>query len=360
MQRLQFKTIFCWLAFIVLGFFSCYWTADSLYIWQPILGLVGSWLLAILFYVMASLCFSLFLNALDKRHDFYGKFLNRGASLTLGIIGLLLFWLTCSMPTNTHTLLYNAEVRNTLSQDFATTIDYLDAFEKNNTAIKNIEAEYESVANQVELIFNKMLAEMEDHSNKGIGIRFKTLVAELNNVLSRINTNAEGRSAIQEVKNPGSTPTQWLATYYQYREQANRVLTVYRNECDQRIAEVRKKMNSERLKALINDCETGQREIENMKGVNNEIIDVAMKDLTDAYSFIGANASYITFKSREDSVRYCAENAHPQARALQVVPDVWKDYLTTDKYNGHGFIWWVLISILVDIAGFVFFYIANK
>lgn len=360
MQRLQFKKLFFWFAFIVLGFFSCYWTADSLYIWQPVLGMIGSWLLAILFYVMASLCFSLLLSALDKRHDFYGKFLSRGASLFLGLVGLLLFWMICSMPTNTHTLLYNAEVRNTLSQDFATTIDYLESLEKNNTAIKNIDAEYDSKANQVEILFQKMLSEMDDHSNVGIGIRFNTLVAELNNVLSGIDNKSNGKSPIQPVQNPGKTRTQWLATLYQYREQANRVLRIYRNKCDDQIAEVRKKMQSERLKALIKDCEIGRRDIENMKGVNNEIIDEATRDLTDAYTFIGANSGYLSFKSTEDSIRYCADNAHPKVKALQVVPEVWKDYVTTDKYNGHGFIWWVLISVLVDIAGFIFFYLANK
>jgi len=361
MQRLQIKKLFFWFAFVVLGFFSCYWTADSLYIWQPVLGLLGSWLLALLFYIMASLCFTLLLNAFDKRHDFYGKFLNRGASLLLGLLGLIVFWLICSMPTNTHTLLYNAEARNTLSQDFSTTIDYLGNLENNNTAIKNIEADYQSKANQVELIFAKMIAEMDDQSNKGIGIRFNTLVHELKNVLDGINdTSVNGQSSIQQVKHPGSTRTQWLATLYQYREQANRVLRIYRNKCDDRIADVRKQMQSDRLKALIKDCKTGRREIENMNGVDNQVIDVASRDLIDAYTHIRDNARYLTFKNSEDSARYCAPNPHPMIKSLQVVPQVWKDYITTDKYDGYGFIWWVLISVLVDIAGFVFFYLANK
>ena len=326
MHKFQAKKLFYWFAFLVLGFFSCYWTADSLYVWQPVLGLVGSWLLAILFYVMASLCFSLVLKSFDRNHDFYGQFLGRGASLVLGVIGLILFWLVCSMPTNTHTLLYSAEVRNVLSEDLTTTIGYLDALENNNTAIKNINAEYESKETQVKMLFQRMQSEMQEHDNKGIGIRFRTIVAELNNVLSGIDRNSDGKPAVQEVKYPGSTPTQWLATYYHYQAQADRVLKIYRNMCDAKIADVRKNMNSERLQALIADCRIAQNDVERMEGVNNEIIKAAVKDLTDAYSHINDNAEYLTFKSNEEKDRYCRENAHPRVKALQVVPDVWKDF----------------------------------
>lgn len=360
MRNLQVKTLFYWFAFIVLGFFSCYWTSDSLYVWQPALGKIGSWLLAILFYVMASLSFSMILKAFDRNYDFYGKFLGRGASMLFGFLGLLLFWLVCSMPTNSHTLLYNAEVRNTLSEDLTTTIGYLDALEKNNTAIKNINAEYDSKQTQVQILFERMLAEMEDPSNKGIGIRFRTLVAELNTILAGIDVNSDGKPAIQEAKSPGSTPTQWLATLYQYKAQADRVMVIYRNLCNEKIAAVRKNMNSERLHTLLADCRTAQKDIENMDGVNNAVIKEAVKDLTDAYSHIRDNADYLTFKSPEDKDRYCRENAHPKVKALQVVPEVWKDFLTTKRYDGHGFIWWVLISVLVDIAGFIFYYLATN
>lgn len=360
MRNFQFKTLFYWFAFIVLGFFSCYWTSDSLYVWQPVLGLTGSWLLAILFYVMASLSFSLVLNAFNRDIDFYGKFLGRGASLLVGIIGLLLFWLVCSMPTNTHTLLYNAEVRNTLSKDLSETQNYLSAFKNKNSAIDAINAKYDAKQREVDLIFIKMQSEMDDQSNIGIGPRFRTLVAELNVVLSSINPNVRSGRSIQEVKNPGSNRTQWLATFYQYKSQADEILKMYRKACDEEIAAVHKQMNSEELKKLIAYCDSAKLDVDNMIGVSNNIVDQAVKDLTSAYAYIGANSRMITFHSKEDSLRYCEENAHPQVKALQVVPQVWADFITTDRYNGHGFIWWVLISILVDIAGFIFFYLANK
>ena len=35
--------------------------------------------------------------------------------------------------------------------------------------------------------------------------------------------------------------------------------------------------------------------------------------------------------------------------------NVWKDMLTSDKYRGHGLWFWVVISILIDVAAFIFF-----
>ncbi|MDE6366293.1 MAG: hypothetical protein K2L33_01795 [Muribaculaceae bacterium] len=359
MRNLQVKTLFYWFAFIVLGIFSCYWTSDSLYIWLPILGKVGSWLLAILFYVMASLSFSMILKAFDKNYDFYGKFLGRGASLLFGFLGLLLFWLICSMPTNTHTLLYSAEVRNTISEDLTTTIGYLEALENNNTAIKKINADYDSKQAQVQMLFQRMLSEMKDNLNKGMGIRFDHLLADLNVVLSGIDVNSDGKDVIQKVKNPGSTPEQWLATLSHYKAQADRILVIYRTQCDEKIAAVRKNMDSGRLHDLLSDCRTAQKDIENMDGVSNAVIEEAARDLMSAYSHISDNAIYLTFKPGDED-RYCRENALPKVKALQVIPEVWKDFLTTKRYVGHGFIWTVLISVLVDIAGFIFYYLATN
>ena len=49
MRKLNFKQIICGLAFLGLAGFSCFWTAESLFIWQPSITLVGAWLLSVVF-----------------------------------------------------------------------------------------------------------------------------------------------------------------------------------------------------------------------------------------------------------------------------------------------------------------------
>jgi hypothetical protein len=44
---------------------------------------------------------------------------------------------------------------------------------------------------------------------------------------------------------------------------------------------------------------------------------------------------------------------------MRSVVEVWKDFFA-GKYAGRGFIFWIIIAALVDIAGFIFFDIAFR
>ena len=58
MKALNLKSIILAVGFIGLAGFSCYWTAESLFIWQPSITIAGAWLIAVVFYIIASLSFS--------------------------------------------------------------------------------------------------------------------------------------------------------------------------------------------------------------------------------------------------------------------------------------------------------------
>ena len=51
MKTLNFKRIISIVAFVALAGFSCFWTAESLFIWQPSITIVGAWLIAVVFYL---------------------------------------------------------------------------------------------------------------------------------------------------------------------------------------------------------------------------------------------------------------------------------------------------------------------
>ena len=82
MKSLNLKSIILAVGFIGLAGFSCYWTAESLFIWQPSITIAGAWLIAVVFYIIASLSFSYFIKGFDKYGDFgQGLFLSRGGHL---------------------------------------------------------------------------------------------------------------------------------------------------------------------------------------------------------------------------------------------------------------------------------------
>lgn len=354
MRTLNLGKIISIIAFIALAGFSCYWTAESLYIWQPSITFLGALVIAIVFYVIASICFSKMLKALDKHADFYGKLFGRTGTLLLSILGLIVFWLCVSLPTNTHTLLYRASIKNVITTDLNRTEGYLLSLKDNNVEIRKINQDYKNKELAVDGLIQRLTDEIDNLSAVGIGPRFETVLVELDRVLS---TGMTHPTKIQRVTNVGKTRTQWLATINYYQRQAYEQLSIYRTACDKKIAEIKQTMGSKELEKLIANNKIAMTDIANMRGVDNTIIHAAVEDLNNSYAFIKTNSQYIDFKDN-DKHRYTRDGAMPEAKEMLSVPDVWKDYLTTDKYSGHGFIWWVLIALLVDIAGFIFFNIA--
>ncbi len=354
MNRINYKQIISVLAFIALAGFSCFWTAESLFIWQPSITLVGAWLIAIVFYIVASLCFSKVFKSLDKAEDFHGKLFGRTGSFLLGLVGLIVFWLMVSLPTNTHTLLYRASIRSIVTTDLTRTQGYLQGLKDNNVEIKKIENKYSSKKDAVDALILRLIAEIDNPSAVGIGSRFEKILVELDQTLFE---GDQGNKKLQRVASVGTTRAQWLTAINYYQAQAYEQLKLYRARCDKKIDEIKQMMGSKELNSLIKNCGIALSDVTKMKSVNNDIINGALEDLDNGYSYIKSNSQYIEFKDK-DKENYTRDGAIPEARQMLSVPDVWKDFLTTDKYDGHGFIWWVLISLLVDLAAFIFFNIA--
>ena len=350
MRKTNVTKIVYGLFFLALAGFSCFWTAESLFIWQPSITKVGAWLIAVIFYVVASLCFAKIHDSLDRKIDFYGKIGGRGGAFTIGLLGLLAFWVMVSLPTNTHTLLYRASIKNIIMGDLARTQGYLQGLKDNNKAITKVEAEYDQKEQLVKSHIARMLAEIDNPSQLGIGPRFKTIVAELNNKLG---------VSLQMPDNVGTNRSQWIVTINYIQEQANTQLNIFREDANKRIDEIKRMMGSSTLNTIIGNHNIALSDIDKMRGVNNDIISAAVDDLTNGYSVIKTNKQYIDFKDN-DEYRYTRDGAMPEAKEMLSVPDVWVDFLTTDKYDGHGFIWWVFISILVDLAAFIFFDLAVR
>lgn len=354
MRSLDITKIIAILAFLGLAGFSCFWTAESLYIWQPSITIYGAWMIAVIFFIVASICFGKLLKSLDRQADFYGKLFGRAGAFFLAFFGLMVFWLCVSLPTNTHTLLYRASIKNVITTDLNRTQGYLQGLKDNNIEIKKINQKYKSKNEAVDALILRLIAEIEHPSQIGIGPRFETVLVELDRTLSTDNNEPV---KLQRVANPGKTRTQWITTINYYQKQAYEQLKLYRASCDKEIAAIKATMGSKELERLIANNKIALKDIANMKDVDNDIIQAAIDDLNNGYAYIKTNARYIDFKDNDREL-YTRDGAMPEAKAMLSVPDVWKDYLTTDKYTGHGFIWWVLIALLVDISGFIFFNMA--
>lgn len=351
MRSLNYTKLIAIIAFLSLAGFSCFWTAESLYIWLPYLTLAGAWFIAVIFYIIASICFSLLLKSLDRQADFYGKLGGRTGAFLLGFFGLVVFWFCLSLPTNTHTLLYRGSIKNVLENDLTRTLGYLGDLKNNNTAIAKVQQKYRAKENAVNAIFMRMENEMDRPGAEGIGSHFNTILLELERVLSE-----DAGHAVKIQRQPaGKTRSEWVNNIAYYRTQATDQMELYRISCQKEIEEIQTAMDSKKLDKYIDDTELAIKNVKNMKGINNKVIDDAVEVLNIDYGYIKSHAQYIPFKDKDKAI-YTRSVPVAEAQVMRSVPEVWKDYFTERKYSfDNGFIWWILIALLVDISAFVFF-----
>lgn len=86
-------------AFVAFAGVSCWATAESLHLLLSSWPLVLCWIVTIGFFIIASLGTKMIVDSLNQ--NIYIE--NKGFHLIGGIIIVLIFWLICSLPTNTHT-----------------------------------------------------------------------------------------------------------------------------------------------------------------------------------------------------------------------------------------------------------------
>lgn len=70
-------------------------------------------------------------------------------------------------------------------------------------------------------------------------------------------------------------------------------------------------------------------------------------------------SQFVDFKSAEDKETYTCDNPKTKVSRLLSVYDVWVDFFS-GEVGGLSFIFWIIISVLIDVAAFIFFDIAFK
>ena len=89
-----------------------------------------------------------------------------------------------------------------------------------------------------------------------------------------------------------------------------------------------------------------------------DIEDVCDK-LNTSYNTVKKNRYFVNFASKTDEAIYTADSPVTKVKRMISVFDVWEDFIK-GAYSGHGFMFWIIISMLVDIAAFIFFDMAFK
>ncbi|MCM1421556.1 MAG: hypothetical protein NC224_09200 [Bacteroides sp.] len=340
--------LFSAIAFLAFAAVSCWATAESLHLLLSSWPLVMCWVVTVGFFFIASLGTKLIVDSLNQK--IYME--KRGWNFTGGGIILLVFWLVCSMPTNTHTFFYRSVIHDKVTNDIATTEGYLIQIRDNVTTETKKQIRLAELENKINIKLGELKAEIMNEANPGFGPKSKEILRAFAEIL--------GVAKIE--------PLTYKATSVQDRE---KLYDAYRTKIyilmESRKMNIIKEMtptnnhHQEQAKTCYDNLEKVKKYIEDGTLDLNDADDIETicNRLNEGYATIRTYKQFVDFKDETDKEAYTESNAMTKVKRMISVYEVWEDFIK-GEYNGHGFIFWVLISILVDVAAFVFFDIAFK
>ena len=339
-----FKTVGCLIAFILLAGISCWATEQSLHLllptgWPEIL----VWGITIAFFCVASWGTKLIVDSLTS-NDFIE---NRNSKLVGGIVLVVLFWIIMSMPTNTHTFFYNDKIGSVITKDIATTNAYLtQIIDKGTASTKVLDDEGIRLQEQIEDLRAHIVRQFygeEPPYKKGNGPLIGDYLKQINIVL---------RSNIIQDPNYNSADP---AILNRYQVEINKALDDALKTHTITAQSIKAASDQRRRLSALSDSIQNHIAVGHLS--ENEIKQCE-KELNDGYATIEANKIFLDFDPESDDEKvYTQENAETRTKRMASVIDVFFVDFLQGKYPA-SFWYYVILSILVDVAAFIFFDIA--
>lgn len=344
----KFVKIFTLIGFIAFAAVSCWATAESLHLLLPTWPVIFCWAITVGFFFIASWGTKMIADSLNQ--SIYME--KRGATLAGGIIIVLIFWLLCSMPTNTHTFFFRNLIDEKVSADITTTKGYLVQIQDNTNNKEQVKIKKTQLKNELEVLLGELEAEIKNAANPGFGPKAGEIFRKFAKLL--------GVDKIEPLNVKANTPKERQNLCDAYRQKMHTLADSKVRSIEQSIlapSEESLKETTLSLKNLqlisksIDNGDLDLTDAEDVQGVKDK--------LNTAYNIVKKNDQFVNFKNETDKVAYTCDNPQTKVSRLLSVYDVWVDFLT-GKEGGLAFVFWILISILVDVAAFIFFDIAFK
>lgn len=348
MNENKFLKIFTVVGYIAFAAVSCWATTESLHLLLPTWPLFACWAVTIGFFFIASWGSKMITDSLNQ--NIYME--KRGATLIGGIIIVLVFWLLCSMPTNTHTFFFRNLIDEKVTNDIAATQGYLSQIKDNTVTDSKIQARCVEVENQIETKLQSLEAELKNPLNQGNGPEVEKILGEIAHIL--------GVNKINKLSGKANSVAEQNRLYQAYRDVIllqleNKINNIVKemtpkNDNYRKVAEKDWK-NLELTKKYIGEEHLSLTDADDVKQITN--------NLNQGYSTIKTYQQFVDFKNEADKENYTCADPQTKVSRLLSVYDVWVDFIKGEQ-GGLAFVFWIIISILVDVAAFIFFDIAFK
>ncbi|MBR5777086.1 MAG: hypothetical protein IKY22_01260 [Bacteroidales bacterium] len=344
------------LMFVIFGAISCFATSESLYltfdgafprfIWVAIV--IG-------FYIITSLGTKWIIESFSS--DFQE---NRRLKLFGGLLIVLVFWLAVSFPTNAHTFLYKRAAKTVAQKEIAWQDKELYSIIDVKAWAYDKEAAINKQVAEIETKKEALIGEMNNPDHKGFAHRAEKILLEIEDKLGI----AKGSIPRTKARNFSGNEMNRLNKHYS--NAISDQLVIYKSKLQKDLAvqvAIREK-EVERAKDTKKRLEAMIKALDDNRNVNEAMLKEARSQINNAYNIldkytITGETSYRT-KYVED------EKGLPSHKLTNAGEIVYKDYLKgqlNKKYDiqeTKSMIYFILISLMIDIAAFLFFNIAFK
>lgn len=358
MGQNNFLKIFSILAWAVFAAVSCWATSESLF-----LSFSGGaaypkiifWIIVVGFYVLTSIGTKWVVEGVSG-----ADVDNKKAKLFGGLIIIAFFWIAISMPTNAHTFLYKKAAKSVAQKEVIYLQGQLQMVSDIETFTHSLRSDFDARMAEVDQLTQSLTEEIRHPDRPGFDTKSEKILQDIETILGvKIGTIVRKKplnSSEREINRCTQYYTNAIRDHKEIAENnaANawaRLIKDFENKVKD--AKKSEKYLAAVYKAL-NDEDVAQE----------EVLKEARKQINSAYDILDKNAPDGAVSSRDKYVN--VEKNMPSSRLINVVEVVWKDYLHGDlqtKYDMQelkGMIYYVLLSILVDFAAFLFFNIGFK
>lgn len=357
----------CAVAFLVFAIISCVTTAQSLSLTLEMkipfwISFTMMFIFAFGIYLLTSYCFKLVIDACNM--DVYVD--HRRRDFVLGILGVLLFWLACSMPTNTHSLFYTKVIDNVVAAELdnqkVTLNTELNRLDGDIKAQKD--KEIELLKSEVTVLRDRFVAEINHTDRPGLGVEAFNILKDIE-VKCGVNPDSYFLHTTQ--RNTSGSERQRIKEHY--IPQINNLLKQKIDEInavrDSEISNNGKKKKE--LSDLIDKIQLVKSYQGDLDVPHQDRINAARLVLRNAYN----DANYRDKILNNVEVLIDAKVGHKDSNVesykiykterLHSVFKLWSDYLSGKMQNlDFDMFYWVIISLIIDIAGLLFFAIAFR
>lgn len=344
----KFVKISTLVGFLVFAAVSCWATAESLHLLLPSWPELFCWAITVGFFFIASWGTKMIADSLNQ--NIYME--KRGVSLIGGIVIVLVFWLFCSMPTNTHTFFFRNLIDEKVTSDISATQGYLTQIKDNVVTDAKIQEKCAYTENQINTKLQSLEAEIKNPLNPGNGPETEKILGEVAQIL--------GVNKINKLSGAGNSVAERKTLYQAYRD----VILMQLDNKKKNIAHEMTPSNNNYRKVAAKDLKNLQLAKNYIDGGKLSLTDAddvknVCDKLNQAYSTIKTYQQFVEFKNESDKNNYTCPDPKTKVSRLLSVYDVWVDFIS-GKEGGLSFVFWILISVLIDVAAFIFFDIAFK